>query len=77
LKFITNTNWNKELNLFWMNQIQEFKLYHMHNCFKPFPLMVNNIGNHWLQWYLKENLIYELLILNNKHCNEHYPLSKW
>jgi hypothetical protein len=48
--------------------------YHMSS---HFPLMVNNISNHWLQWNLKENMIYEFFILTNKHCNEHYLLSKW
>jgi hypothetical protein len=34
IEFIMNANWNEELNLFWMRQIQDFKLYHMHNYFK-------------------------------------------
>ncbi len=37
LKFTTK-NCNKELNLFWTSQIWKFKLFHMHNCLKPFSL---------------------------------------
>jgi len=36
LKFATNIIWNEELDLFWMSQIQDFKLYQMYNYFKPF-----------------------------------------
>jgi hypothetical protein len=41
------------------------------------PSIVNNISSSLLQWNLEESLIFELLILNDKCYNEHYPLETW
>jgi len=58
-------------------QIQNFRFFHMHNCFKYFLSIVNNTCLSLVAMEPQKNLIFESLILNDECYNEHHMLEKW